>query len=85
VAAEDLAGLLVDDGGGGLVHQDDDAFPLVLPSDAEVVEPAGVAEGEESELVDSVVADAVVAGVGLAAWSCFGGGAVGVTGGGFVR
>jgi hypothetical protein len=85
VAAEDLAGLQVDDGGGGAVRRDGDAFPLVLRSHAEVVESAGVAEGEESEFVDSVVADAVVGGVGLAAWRCFGGGAVGVARAGFVR
>lgn len=55
-------------------------------SDADVVEPAVVAEGDDAGVVDAVVADAGV-GVGLAAagWQCLGLGVVDGCGGGALR
>ena len=40
-------------------HQEDRVGPLVGPSDAEVVEPSGVAQCHLARVVDLVVVDAV--------------------------
>jgi len=44
VGAEDLAGVEVDYGDGGLVDEREDAFAAVVGSDAEVVQRAGAAQ-----------------------------------------
>lgn len=44
VLAEDLAGVEVDDGDGGLVDEGEDAFASVLVADAEVVHAGGAAQ-----------------------------------------
>jgi hypothetical protein len=62
VGAKNFAGVLVGDGGLGVVGEDEDGFPCVVVADAEVVELAGSAEGEFAEFVDDVAADPVVNG-----------------------
>ncbi len=65
------------DGVGG--HEDQDWSAGVGAADAEVVQAAGVAQGEFAELVDGVVADAEVF-EWLARWVGFGSGEVGLFG-----
>jgi hypothetical protein len=65
------------------VDEYEDAGAGVGSSDSDVVEAAGVAQGEFSELVDAVGADAVV-GVGAGCWVGFGAGGVGGGRGGLV-
>ncbi|MGA8254434.1 MAG: hypothetical protein WBW75_07570 [Mycobacterium sp.] len=55
-----LAGGGVDDADVEVLDEDWDAGAGVGSADADVVRPAGVAQGEFSELVDAVGADAVV-------------------------
>ena len=65
--AEDLAGGGVDDADVEVVDEHQDAGSGVGSADADVVELAGVAEGELAAGVDAVGAGAVVAGgAGLA-------------------
>jgi len=66
----------VDDSDVEVLDEDQDAGAGVGSADADVVESAGVAEGEFSVLVDAVGADAVV-GVEALAWGGFGSGVVG--------
>jgi len=61
VLGEDFAGVEVDDGDGGGVGEGEDAFAGVGSADAEVVHAAGVADGDVAVVVDSVVAEPVVA------------------------
>jgi hypothetical protein len=64
--AEELAGGGVDDADVEVGDEQDDVGSGVGSADADVVEAAGVAEGDDAGVVDAVVADAVV-GVGVAA------------------
>lgn len=79
--AEEFAGGGVDDADVEVVDEDQDAGVGVGSADADVVESAGVAQGEFSELVDAVGAYPVV-GVGARCWVGFGSGG---GGGGLVR
>src|SRR5690625_2310282 len=63
VFGEYFSGFAVDDDHGGLVDDDERGFAGVDSTDSEVVEFAGAAQGEFSELVDNIEADPVV-GVG---------------------
>ena len=83
VAAEYAVAGFADDGDGGGGDQDQYRGAGVGAADAEVVQPAAVAQGEFAELVDGVVADAKVR-AGLAGGVCFGSGEVGRGGGGDV-
>ena len=58
------------DVGGG--DDDEDFGAGVGDADAELVESGGVAQGEFAAVVDSVVADAVVAFGGVVGRGCFG-------------
>ena len=60
VGVEDLAGVPVCDGDLVLIDEDQCGCAAVAASDAEVVQCAGVAEGEFDVPVDGVVADPVV-------------------------
>ena len=60
VSAEDLAGVPVRDGDLVVIDEDQCGCAAVAASDAEVVQCAGVAEGEFAVPVDGVVADPVV-------------------------
>ena len=80
--AEQFAGGGVDDADVEVLDEQDDVGSGVGPADADVVEPAAVAEGDGAGGVDLVGADAVV-GVGCAvAGGGFGPGGVGGGGGG---
>jgi hypothetical protein len=57
VAAEDLAGGSVADGGGGGVEEDQYGCSAVTGADAEVVHAAGSTDGHGAVLVDVVEAD----------------------------
>jgi hypothetical protein len=57
VFGEDLAGGPGCDDGVWAVHEQDDRGVFVSSSDAEVAEPAGVADGDGAAGVDGVVAD----------------------------
>lgn len=77
--AHDLSGGCVADGDVSVVDEHQDVLAGVGPADADVVEPAGVAEGEFPELVDTVDAPAPVLSLfGSGGW-CLG--ACGVGGG----
>jgi len=67
VGREDLAGVQMDDGDGGVVGEEHDAFAAVGGADAEVMHAAGSAEADLPVGADVVVAEPVVAGVGDAA------------------
>jgi hypothetical protein len=84
--AEEFAGGGVDHADVQVLDEQDDAGLGVGSADAEVVEPAGHAQGDAAAVVDAVVADPVV-GVGVAAGGGLGlgEGAVGGRGGGPVR
>lgn len=69
-----------DDGDGVGGHEEQDWGAGVGAADAEVVQAAGVAQGEFAEWVDGVVADAELR-VGLAGGGGFGSGQVGLFGG----
>ena len=69
--AEEFTGAGVDDSDVEVVDEHQDAGAGVGSADADVVEAAGVAQGEFSELVDAVGADPVV-GVGGCCWVGFG-------------
>jgi hypothetical protein len=75
VAAEELVSCFADDGNGVGGDQDQYRGVGVGAADAEVVQAAGVAQGEFAELVDDVIADAEVS-VGGVGWAGFGAGAV---------
>ena len=61
--AQESAGGGVDDADVQVLDEHDDVGPGVGPADADVVEPAVVAQGDDAGGVDAVAADAVV-GVG---------------------
>ena len=61
--AEDSRRCAVGDGDGGGVDEDEHGDAGVAVADAEMVHPAGSAEGDLAELVDVVEADAVVVSV----------------------
>ena len=61
--AEEFAGGGVDDADVEVLNEQDDVGSGVGSSDADVVEPAVVAQGDHAGVVDAVAADAVV-GVG---------------------
>ena len=82
VAAEYAVAGFADDGDGGGGDQDQYRGAGVGAADAEVVQPAAVAQGEFAELVDGVVADAKVRGWGWPVGCGFGSGEVGRGGGG---
>ena len=80
VAAEDLAGGEVGDGDVVVVGEREDAFAGVFGADAEVVHSACSAEAHLAFVVESVVAQPVVAWcVTVAGWERLGCGSVGVT------
>lgn len=64
--AQEFAGGGVDDADAEVLDQDDDVGSGVGSADADVVELAGVSQGDDAGGVDAVVADPVV-GVGVAA------------------
>jgi hypothetical protein len=82
VFAEDLAGVLVDDGDGVSVDEDGHRLTFVGDADAEMVHPAGAAKADLAEAVDVVIADAVVRIAALSTWAGFDGGGIGLGGGG---
>jgi hypothetical protein len=83
--AEELAGGGAHDPDVQVLDEQDDVGSGVGPADADVVELAGVAEGDAAGVVDDVAADPVV-GVGVAAaGGGFGPRGVGGRGGGPVR
>jgi hypothetical protein len=64
VGGEDLAGLEVDDGDGGVVGDGQDPVSAVGVADAEVVHAAGAADRDFAPVIDAVVAQPeVTAGV----------------------
>ena len=79
VAGDELVAGFADDGDGVDGDQDQYRGVRMGASDAEVVQAAGVAQGEFAELVDGVVADAEVF-EWLARWVGFGSGEVGLFG-----
>ena len=62
VAGDEVVAGFADDGNGFGGDQDEYRGATVLAADAEVMQPAAVAQGELAELVDGVVADAEVFG-----------------------
>ena len=58
--AQEFAGAGVDDADVVVLHEEDDAFVGVVAADADVVEAAVGAEGDDAGFVDGVAADAVV-------------------------
>jgi hypothetical protein len=79
--ADQLAGGGVDDADVQVLDQEQDAGSGVGASDADVVEPSLVAEGDEPGGVDAVGADAVVGVAGPIAGEGLGAGGVGGRGG----
>src|SRR5712691_7584614 len=67
-SAEELA-LLGHDSDLSAGHEDVDGFVVVSGSDADVSEPAAVAQGDRAGLVDAVVTDAVLDGSELSSGS----------------
>lgn len=62
VFAEDFAGVELDDGGGGVVGDREDACAGVVSADAEVVHASGSADADVTVGVDAVVAQSVSVG-----------------------
>ena len=79
--AQEFAGGGVDDADVEVVDEEDDVGSGVGSSDADVVESAVVAQGDDAGVVDAVVADAMV-GVGVVVVVGGGFGACGVGDGG---
>jgi len=79
--AQESSGAGVDDADVEVVDEHDDVGSGVGSAGADVLEPAGVAQGDDAAGVDAVVADTVVA-VGVAAAGGAGLRAVAVGGGG---
>lgn len=75
----------LDDGDGLVVGEREDACAFVFAADSEVVHASATADAHVAFAVDSVVAQAVVAGCSGAGWECFEGRAVGVPGGASVE
>jgi hypothetical protein len=85
VFAEDFAGVAVEHGDGVGVDEDGDGLTFVGGADAEVVHAAGAPEADLAEVVDVVIADAVVRSVVLGRWGGLDGGGIGVGWGGAVE
>ena len=66
VGGDDLAGVGVDDGDGGVVDEEEYPVAAVVGSDAEVVHAGGAAEADLPVAADVVVSDSVVGGVAVA-------------------
>jgi hypothetical protein len=66
----------VDDSDVEVLDEDQDAGAGIGSADADVVQAAGDAQGDDAGLVDAVTADAIV-GVGAGCWIGFGAGGVG--------
>jgi hypothetical protein len=65
--ARELAGGSVDDPDVQVLDEHEHVGSGVGPADADVVEPPGVAEGDDAGVIDAVGADAVVGVAGAAA------------------
>ena len=83
--AEELSGGGVDDADVEVLDEQDDVGSGVGPADADVVEPAAVAQGEGAGFADGVGADVVVGVGGAVAGDGFGPGGVRGGRGGPVR
>jgi hypothetical protein len=80
--AQELSGGGVDDADVVVGDEHHDAGSGVLVAEADVMEPAVVAQGDASGLVDAVIADAPVGVVAAIAGGCFGAQPVGGAGSG---
>jgi hypothetical protein len=78
--AEDLAGGGLDDADVEVVDEEQDGGSGEGSSEADVVEPAVVAQGDAAGVVDAVAADAVVGVVAAVSGAGFGAGSVGDAG-----
>jgi hypothetical protein len=74
----------VDDSDVEVLNEYEDAGAGVGSADADVMEAAGDAQGDDAGLVDAVAADSVV-GVGSGCWVGFGAGGEGGSGRGLMR
>jgi len=79
---EEFAGGGVDDADVQVLDQEQDVGPGVGPADADVVELAGVAQGDGAVVIEPVGAHPVVGAGFTVAWCGFGAGGVGGGGGG---
>ena len=74
---EQFAGGGVDDADVQVLDEHDDVGPGVGPADADVMQAAVVAQGDDAGVVDAVGPDPVVGVGGAVAWGGFGVGGVG--------